>query len=218
MTATHTTMSLATANPFAGNNVFIYNPAAAPKIISNPYDAAKNYANNLLKYANLYTKKLNTPSIFNYNKSTNKPYYSHGLSLLGENQNASLWSSLGYDSKKGTELAQNAVSNAVGFTGYCARYVKNAIAETNLGNYESGNACDMIGIMRRNSNFKEISPEGVDLNKLPAGCVLVYDRGVSGYSSKYGHTEITTGTGKGVSDGITNNLRKPSAIFMPVTA
>ena len=74
----------------------------------------------------------------------------------------------------------------------------------------------MADVLKNNKNFKQISPEGVDLKKLPAGCVLVFGRGKSGYSSSYGHTEITTGTGKAVSDGITNNLRKPSAIFIPV--
>ena len=48
---------------------------------------------------------------------------------------------------------------------------------------------------------------------------MVYDKGVQGYSASYGHTEITTGDGRAVSDGITNNLyKKPSSIFIPVTA
>ena len=73
--------------------------------------------------------------------------------------------------------------------------------------------------VQANKNFKEINPNGVDLKKLPAGCVLVYGKGVAGYSKKYGHTEITTGNGKAVSDGVTQNLhRKPTAIFMPTAA
>ena len=144
---------------------------------------------------------------------------SKGASILGQNQNASLWKRLGYSAKKGWELAKKAVSGAVGFIGKCARYVKNAISKAGLGKYEYGNACDMVSIMRRNKNFKEINPNGVDLKKLPAGCVLVYGKGVAGYSKKYGHTEITTGNGKAVSDGVTQNLhRKPTAIFMPVAA
>ena len=75
----------------------------------------------------------------------------------------------------------------------------------------------MSKILKNNKNFKEISPEGIDVGKLPAGCVLVYDKGVEGYSKRYGHTEITTGDGRAVSDGITKNLcKKPSAIFIPV--
>lgn len=148
-----------------------------------------------------------------------KSYLSQGTSILGQNQNASLWKKIGYSAKKGFALAKSAVSSAIGFVGKCAKYVKNAIARTGLGKYEYGNACDMVSIMRKNKNFKEINPNGVDLKKLPAGCVLVYGKGVAGYSKKYGHTEITTGNGKAVSDGVTQNLhRRPTAIFMPVAA
>ena len=157
---------------------------------------------------------------FNFgNLTLGKTYLSQGTSILGQNQNASLWKRIGYSAKKGLALAKNAVSSAIGFVGKCAKYVKNAISKTGLGKYEYGNACDMVSIMRRNKNFREINPNGVDLKKLPAGCVLVYGKGVAGYSKKYGHTEITTGNGKAVSDGITQNLhRRPTAIFMPVAA
>ena len=64
--------------------------------------------------------------------------------------------------------------------------------------------------------FKEISPNSVNVKDLPAGCVIVFDRGMYKYSDDYGHVEITTGDGRGVSDGVTTDLRKPSAIFMPV--
>ena len=75
----------------------------------------------------------------------------------------------------------------------------------------------MPSILRNNKNFKEIPVDTVNVKDLPAGCVLVYDKGSQGYSRKYGHTEITTGDGRAVSDGITKNLyKKPSAIFMPV--
>ena len=75
----------------------------------------------------------------------------------------------------------------------------------------------MPSILRKNSNFKELSPSSVDVKKLPAGCILVYGRGVSGYSKEYGHIEITTGDGRAVSDGITKHLRNnPTAVFMPI--
>ena len=68
----------------------------------------------------------------------------------------------------------------------------------------------------RNKNFKEVSAKNIDLSSLPAGCVLVYDRGVSGYSSQYGHTEITLGNGTAASGGITHNIRQGARVFMPV--
>ena len=123
----------------------------------------------------------------------------------------------GYDKNAGEKLANVALKKVVGWTGYCARYVKNAIKEAGLGAYVSGHAFQMAGIMRKNNNFRELSPYQVDVNKLPAGCVLVYGKGVSGYNSKYGHVEITTGDGRAVSDGITKSVhKKPTAIFMPV--
>ncbi len=123
----------------------------------------------------------------------------------------------GYNAFKGEKLAKTALNNSVGWTGYCATYVKNAIQNSNLGLYQQGHAYQMSNILRNNGNFKEISPDGIDVSKLPAGCVLVYGKGKSGYSNLYGHTEITTGDGRAVSDGITKNLhKKPSAIFIPV--
>lgn len=138
------------------------------------------------------------------------------VEVSSANQNASFWQSLGYNADKGVKLAKDAASHVVGFTKQCARYVKSAIQRCGLGEYKPGNGCDMARVLAGNKNFKQISPDGVDLKKLPAGCVLVFGAGVSGYNARYGHTEITTGTGKAVSDGITNNLRKPSAIFIPV--
>ena len=122
-----------------------------------------------------------------------------------------------YNALKGQRLANTALNRSVGWTGYCARYVKNSIQASGLGSYQYGHAYQMSNILRNNKNFKEISPEGVNVKDLPAGCVLVYGKGVEGYSNNYGHTEITTGDGRAVSDGITRNLhKKPSAIFIPV--
>lgn len=122
-----------------------------------------------------------------------------------------------YNAFKGERLANTALNRSVGWTGYCARYVKNSIQSAGLGSYQYGHAYQMTDILRNNKNFKEISIEGVNVKDLPAGCVLVYGKGVQGYSKNYGHTEITTGDGRAVSDGITKNLhKKPSAIFIPV--
>lgn len=124
-----------------------------------------------------------------------------------------------YNAVAGERLARTALKNAPGaWTGYCARHVKKAIAESNLGKYTTGHAYQMAEVLRNNKNFKEISPIEYNVKDLPAGCVLVYDRGSEGYSKKYGHTEITTGDKRAVSDGITKNLRQPDAIFMPVYA
>jgi len=171
----------------------------------------------------IFNIKIPIPKFTYSTRSTNSnqrsAYSSRGISISGQNQNASLWKRMGYCANAGLKLAKTAINRAVGFIGSCAKYVKNAIAKCGLGKYQSGHAYNMVNIMRNNKKFKEISPKGVNLKTLPAGCVLVYGKGVGGYSSKYGHTEITTGDGRAVSDGITRNLHKtPTAIFMPISA
>ena len=128
----------------------------------------------------------------------------------------------GYNSEKGKKLADIAKRNSTDWTGFCATYVKTAIEQAGLGEYKLGHAYKMTKILRKNPNFKEISPDNVNLKNLPEGCVLVYGKGTEGYSKKYGHTEITfidekTGVTKAASDGITKNLyKKPTSIFIPV--
>lgn len=124
----------------------------------------------------------------------------------------------GYNKRKGKKLANEiaAVSSQGGFDNYCAKHVKQAIEDAGLGSYESGHAYQMSSILADNKNFKEISTKGLDLDKLPAGCVLVYDKGVAGYNSQYGHTEITLGNGTAGSGGITNNIRDGARVFIPV--
>lgn len=140
-----------------------------------------------------------------------------------------------YNSSKGSLLASTAMHNAGfvidsntkkvtsktknpdKFTHCCARYVKAAIRDAGLGEYSNeGSAYQMTNSLRNNNNFKEISAS-TPLKEVPAGCILVYDRGVGGYSSKHGHIEIKTDDGRAVSDGITDYLyKRPSHIFMPV--
>lgn len=124
----------------------------------------------------------------------------------------------GYNRQKGEKLARIMGSRSTdgGFDNYCARNVKEAIEDAGLGRYESGHGYQVADILSRNKNFKEISTKNMDLSSLPAGCVLVYDRGVAGYSSKYGHTEITLGDGTAGSGGITHNIRQGARVFVPV--
>ena len=139
--------------------------------------------------------------------------------IYGINSNGILQSikDAGYDKNKGLKLAKIAQKNAVGFKHKCATYVKKAIEESGLGKYEYGHAYECANILKKNKNFKEISTKGLDLSKLPAGCVLVYGKKVAKYSPQYGHVEITLGNGKAASDGITNNIRQGARVFVPVS-
>ena len=175
---------------------------------------SSNYSNNYIPISQY--------SVFDYNtksKSDNIDTFTKTKNINIKTDKLSLDD---YNATKGKRLASVALKNSTGWTGFCARYVKQDIQEAGLGFYRYCHAYQMTSILRQNPNFKEISPDNVNLKDLPEGCVLVYGKGVQGYSKNYGHTEITvkdkkTGESKGVSDGITNNLyKKPSAIFIPV--
>lgn len=123
-----------------------------------------------------------------------------------------------YNKNKGVNLAQEVLKDVKPrSTGYCATYVKSAIQDAGLGSYVSGHAYQLPSILKNNKNFREVHVAASDLNKLPAGCVIAYDKGAANYSKTYGHCEITLGNGKAASDFITNNLRVGDArVFVPV--
>ena len=172
-----------------------------------------------------YTSGNNLFSLYNNNfanlkkvlDSNNTYTTTNSIKALSTNKASATLEDVGYDKTKGDRLANIASKNTIGFTKQCATYVKNAIQKSGLGAYEYGDAYECANILKRNKNFKEISTNGLDLSTLPAGCVLVYDKGVAGYSSKYGHTEITLGNGQAVSDGVTNNIRQGARVFVPVS-
>lgn len=123
---------------------------------------------------------------------------------------------VGYNSEKGGALAKDVAQHAVGFRGDCALYVRKALDRTGLGTGERGNGCEYSSILSRNPNFKEVSAKSLNLSSLPAGCILVYDKGVAGYDKEAGHVEVTLGNGQAVSDGVTNNIRNGARVFIPV--
>lgn len=150
-----------------------------------------------------YIKGRNTTSSVKFNTKTNLPQLK----------------SVGYSEDKGRRLAEEALSHATGFSGNCGVYVRRALERSHLANGKrTGSAADFGDVLLKQKNFKEISTNGLDLSSLPAGCVLVYGRGVSGYSDKDGHVEITIGDGRAASDGITKNIRKGARVFVPVKA
>lgn len=200
------------ANPFVCGNTFNS---------ENPFGPFNKVSGLKLPPINFGTS-ISTPSTTRTSSArtstTSSSLHSQMLDdLYSPGELSTKWSRWGYDANAGARLAGVARDNSVGFTGYCARYVKTAICDAGLGNYEYGHAYQMDDILRRNSNFREI-PASTDVKSLPAGCVLVFNQGSRGYSSRYGHTEITDGKGHGISDGVTRNLRQPDAIFMPVAA
>ena len=122
-----------------------------------------------------------------------------------------------YSSEKGERLALDIKKHAKGSKSQCARYVSNALERTGLSDgMPRGDAYQMSAYLRKNRNFIEISPDDVDWRKLPAGCILCYDKCSQDYSCKWGHIEITLGDGRAASDVINSDIKKPDTIFIPV--
>ena len=125
-----------------------------------------------------------------------------------------------YDANAAKKLAQNARNNAESSPRKkCAKYVSDAIEASGIP-VKRGHAFQMEDNLRKNPHFKEITISQDELASLPAGCILVYPRGCAGYSSQYGHIEITLGNGQAASDFVNTNPKYASnmKVFVPVTA
>lgn len=124
---------------------------------------------------------------------------------------------LKYSSAKGQKLAKDMANHSVGFTGSCSKYVRSGLQRAGLYNGHTASAYQMGGILAKNKNFQEVSPSSVNINNLPAGCILVYDKGAANYNATHGHIEVTLGDGTACSDGRTYNLRSTNnmRIFVP---
>ena len=209
------------------SNTAYYNPMQMP--LFNYYNTSgiNLYTPAFSNYGGLFNPlmSLNFVPKFNFTPQLNP--FSNLSKLLSNSQSKDYkdyslshstlsLSDVGYSAQKGKKLALTARSNTKGFGGDCALYVRRALEKCGLGNGERGDGYEYASILSRNKNFKEISTSGIDLSDLPAGCVLVYNRGTAGYSRKYGHVEITLGNGKAASDGITNNIRQGASVLVPV--
>lgn len=208
LTANSEVNTFASAIPFNYNNYYNSGTIFNPFNFNNDFIFNNYPAQQLTGLTNLYSILFGTndkeTSIFHKNSSNSK--------LLPSLKEA------GYNSAKGEKLASIAIKNSVSnFTGWCAKYVKRDIEEAGLGRYQQGHAHECDTILDNNPNFKEISTDGLNLSDLPAGCILIYERGVSGYSNKYGHVEITDGNGNAYSDGKTTSIKPGAKVYIPVS-
>lgn len=213
-------------NPFSYMGMLSFNSQLTRPLFSAPqftlpqFSLPQVYTSNYSAYSSGSTSGLFgflTRSRVATSSSPARRQATTGTGSFNTNTSLPTLRTVGYNAQKAQTLAQAALNESVGrFDGKCAMHVKTAIQDAGLGAYQSGHAHQVDTILSSNSNFKEISAEGIDLKKLPAGCVLVYERGVSRYSSEYGHVEITLGDGTAVSGGRTRNLRPGAKIFVPV--
>ncbi len=135
-----------------------------------------------------------------------------------------------YNQAKGECLVENALRGLPDVPPdppMCARYVKNAVVNSGLGNYVYGDGEDSKYMFRANMNFREIPASGEELQKLPAGTPIVYDAGTPVYYSdgseakigEYGHVMFALGDGRnGVDDRVQEIPMADSHVyaFIPV--
>ena len=168
-------------------------------MLMDMYNATiKNYQNQMAQFQDLLK---NTSFVYN-----TKP--TESLQDVNFNQD------------KAKEMAKNVRAHAKNKSGGdCALYVSNAIEESGIP-VTRGHAFQMENNLRNNKNFKEVSITKDEFVNLPAGCILVYPKGVAGYSSDFGHIEITLGNGETASDFLNKNPKysENMKVFVPVTA
>jgi hypothetical protein len=100
------------------------------------------------------------------------------------------------DTSLGQQIAATASSQAPGGTGYCYQYVAQAL-HVHFPIFLSGlHAYLAADQLAANPAFEEVSVAASDLPNLPAGAVVVWDKG----SSESGHISIANGQGYEISD------------------
>lgn len=98
----------------------------------------------------------------------------------------------------GQEIADFALAQAPGSTGYCYHYVAKAI-HAHLPTFLSGmHAYLAADQLATSPYFKEVYVSPESLGSLPAGAVVVWSKG----SSESGHISIADGRGREISDHI----------------
>jgi hypothetical protein len=135
-----------------------------------------------------------------------------------------------YDAELGAQLAQIA-NNTDGTIGYCLRGVAKSVKKflgertelSNLGSaYMAANALRNDPVLSQ--HFKEVEVDRSELSSLPAGAIVVWDRGAPNASAagkKHGHISIALGNGKESSDHIQNQMTNRQSqfwVFYPVAA
>lgn len=96
----------------------------------------------------------------------------------------------------GKDLAKFADSNANGPGGYCFKWVGQALRKFGV-NTSGASAYMAADQLAKNPKFREVQVAPKDLKGLPAGAVVVWDKGPG---HPHGHISIALGNGKEASD------------------
>lgn len=100
------------------------------------------------------------------------------------------------------ELAKYAGENANGPGGYCYKWVAQALRKFGV-NVSGASAYMAADQLAKNPKFREVKVPEKELPKLPAGAVVVWNKG-NGH--EHGHISIALGNGKEASDKLRNQI------------
>lgn len=111
------------------------------------------------------------------------------------------------ESKIGSELSEQAlkVAGNMNCEGYCYRGVKRMFRRTNLGEMYGRSAYMARKYMDENLNFKQIRCDFNDLDKLPSGSVVIFDRGQK--SHRHGHIFVVGRDKQGRAKDFSSKIR-----------
>jgi hypothetical protein len=134
----------------------------------------------------------------------------------------------GYDKETAKKLAGQSLAETAGrksSIGYCARYVNNALEKAGLVDTDSTrkpSAYQLASVYENNPAFAKVEVSREELKNLPAGCIVVWQRG-GGFGqafAKHGHVFITQGNGKATSDYLQDikDYNTPFTVFVPKKA
>ena len=158
---------------------------------------------------------------FNFNYSAQNPVSIFQQSRRTPQNNT-------YNKAKGDLLIKNALAGLPDFEEdppMCAKYVKNAIVKSGLGEYIKGNGEDAKYMLRQNANFKEVKVSAKEMSKMPKGTIFVYDAntpvkyadGSKGEIGENGHVTFKYTPKKSISDRLEDlPLSNRAYAFIPV--
>ncbi|MCM1339996.1 MAG: hypothetical protein NC191_10030 [Muribaculaceae bacterium] len=141
--------------------------------------------------------------------TNNTTDYSTNISSV---KNIQWWKDLGYNPQRARQLMNYMRGHATGFKGNCVGVVRQAINKVYYGGATHyarfGKACNVgRDFLSKDKHFKKVA--GVNLAKInpkdiPEGVIIIYGPGYSRKHPECGHGEISNGSGRGYSDGITH--------------
>lgn len=171
----------------------------------NDYFSTPDFG-NILKNNDIWDDFLDSILYGDINLSLGQPFLGSGSKIFSKvNNSATDFQSLKskYNAQDGANLASIAAKRADGTVGSCLKYVRKDLEEYGFSSGSLGDAaCKSADSLSANKHFAQVNVTKSDLSNLPAGCIIIFDRGnnTKRLSGSYGHIMITDGNGNGFSD------------------